>query len=114
MFSKTYLYAGLALIAVAVVVSFFMQREDKNVPYYAKKFCDCSAKLAAMNAQEGETRPEADAFAAAQAEHIQCMGDDNPFAQRKGLDSVQFLSDVVREMRRQCPETARNMGFKVD
>ncbi|MFT5647269.1 MAG: hypothetical protein ACI976_001958 [Aureispira sp.] len=84
-----------------------------NGKSYAKKLCNCSNAFSKASIQlEAGTIDQA-TFEQLKAEHINCMGDDNPLEKLKDNPAalVQFKAEFINALEEQCPEIARNMGY---
>ena len=110
--NKNYIYAGLALVAVAFFLAFFVLNKDKSVDYYTQKFCSCGTELSELENQRASGRLSPAHYQSAKKEFETCLGSDQLNFQQ-AADSIQFYDTFVRELRTQCPETARNLGFKI-
>lgn len=114
MTTKQYILAGLGLVAVAIILSFFMNRQESSTAGYVRAFCKCADVFAPMQTQFEIGRLDERTYRTAREEHRACLGKSNPFAGLSAADSVAFLRDFVHGVRIECPHTARNVGFKMD
>lgn len=80
---------------------------------YAQKLCDCSDAFskAAIQLKAG-TINEA-SFEQLEADHIVCMGEDNPLKKLEDDPEalLQFKAEFIDALGKKCPEIARNMGY---
>jgi len=111
--NKKYIYGGLGLIAIALVVAFFMTRKDKSVIYYAQKFCTCATELSELETQRTMGRVSPAHYETAKKDFEKCLGTDK-ITFELASDSIKFYDALVREIRDQCPQVGRNMGFKIN
>jgi hypothetical protein len=114
MTTKQYILVGLGLVGVAIILSFFINRQEAGVRGYVRAFCKCADKFAPMQTQFEIGRLDERTYRAAREEHKICLDKRNPFAGLSAEDSVAFLRDFVHGVRLECPHTARNVGFKID
>lgn len=80
---------------------------------YAKKLCSCSNAFSKASIQLKAGTINQATFEQLEAEHIACMGDDNPLEKLKDKPEalVQFKNEFINALKEQCPEIARNMDY---
>mgnify|MGYP000211829994 CR=1 FL=1 len=80
---------------------------------YAQKLCDCSDAFSKAAIQLKAGTINQTTFEQLKAEHITCMGEDDPLEKLKDKPEalVQFKAEFINALEKQCPEIARNMGY---
>lgn len=80
---------------------------------YAQKLCDCSDDFSKAAIQLKAGTINQTTFEQLKAEHIACMGEDDPLEKLKDNPEalVQFKAEFINALGNQCPEIARNMGY---
>jgi len=80
---------------------------------YAQKFCNCSDAFSKAAIQLKAGTINQTTFDQLKAEHLVCMGDDDPLEKLKADPTalVQFKAEFLTALESKCPEIARNMGY---
>jgi hypothetical protein len=84
-----------------------------NAKEYAKKLCACSNAFSKAPIQLKAGTINQATFEQLKAEHVICMGEDDPLEKLKDkpAELVQFKTEFISALEEQCPEIARNMGY---
>lgn len=82
--------------------------------YYAERFCDCSSDFSKAAVQLKVGTIDKVTYDQLKAEHETCMGEEDPLEDLKDdPEALQaFKGLFLTEIKKQCPSTARNMGFE--
>jgi len=84
-----------------------------SVNHHAEKFCSCSEELGKATVQLQTKRIDQAAFDKVRLEQEKCMGESNPLEKFKNEKSkLEFQAAFLKAIFEQCPNVARNMGFK--
>jgi|VirMetMinimDraft_7_1064189.scaffolds.fasta_scaffold56764_4 hypothetical protein len=80
---------------------------------YAQKLCDCSDVFSKAGIQLKAGTIDKATFDRLNAEHVACMGEDDPLETLKDKPEalVQFKAEFMNTLEQNCPEIARNMGY---
>ena len=114
-FNKSLLF-GFGLLGLGIIFYFIVEAKDENqdVKSYVKSFCACAEEFAPSQISFLADRLDEQSFHEARSKHLQCLGKRNPFSGKTPEDSLAFLRDFVHDIRIQCPDAAKTVGFKID